>query len=67
MFKGQFDLQVSKIFLELAMQTYYYGIRRINAAMLLKALLEAEESPLWDAINSSVEDPTFYPNMLEEM
>lgn len=67
MFKGQFDSQVSMLILKLAEQAHWYGIRRINAAMLLKALLGAEESPLWDAISLSEEDPTFYPDMLEEI
>ncbi|MGN1311235.1 MAG: AAA family ATPase [Clostridia bacterium] len=66
MFKGSFDEKVSKLLIDLAQEANALKVERINSTMLLKALLEAEESPLYNAILSQVEDITFFPDMVEE-
>lgn len=66
MSKGTFDLTTSNIIRELQEEAEKKGVGRINSTMLLKALLEADESPLYDAILAQVEDPTFFPEMVDE-
>lgn len=66
MSKGNFDLQASDIIRELQEEAEKIGVNRINATMLLKALLEADESPLYDALLVQVEDPRFFPEMVDE-
>lgn len=66
MSKGSFDLQTSNMIRELNDETKSLGVDRINSTMLLKALLEADESPLYDALLVQMEDPTIFPEMVDE-
>lgn len=66
MSKGTFDLQVSNILRELQKEAEELRVDRINSTMLLRALLEAEESPLYDALLVQMEDPTCFPDMVDE-
>lgn len=66
MSKGHFDLQASNLLRELQKETEKLGVNRINSTMLLKALLEADESPLYDALLVQMEDPTCFPDMVDE-
>lgn len=66
MFTGSFDEKVSKLLRNLARDAKELKVERINSTMLLKALLEAEESPLYNAILAQVDDITFFPEMVEE-
>lgn len=66
MSKGNFDLSASNILREMQEEAEKIGVDRINSTMLLKALLEADESPLYDAILAQVDDPTFFPEMVDE-
>lgn len=66
MFNVNFDGHVSNILLGLNDQAENLGVDRVNSTMLLRALLEAEYSPLWDSIVSQVDDPTFYTELLDE-
>ena len=63
MFKNLFDHNVSTLLKNLANDAKE---NRINSSMLLRALLEAEESPLYDAILSQIEDITLFPDLVEE-
>lgn len=66
MYTGSFDEKVSDLLRSLASEAEEFKVERINSTMLLKALLEAEESPLYNAILSQVNDITFFPDMVEE-
>lgn len=66
MFTGSWDKKVSNLLRNLAREANSLKVERINSTMLLKALLEAEESPLYNAILAQVEDITFFPEMVEE-
>ena len=66
MSKGSFDLQASNIIRDLKNETISLGVNRINSTMLLKALLEADESPLYDALLVQMEDPTIFPELVDE-
>ena len=66
MFTGSFDEKVSELLRGLARDAKELKVERINSTMLLKALLEAEESPLYNAILAQVDDITFFPEMVEE-
>lgn len=66
MSKGKFDMQVSNILRSLEKDAREMKVGRVNSAMLLKTLLEADESPLYNAILKQVEDITFFPDMVEE-
>ena len=63
---GNFDETVSQFLRDLASDAKELKVERINSTMLLKALLEAEESPLYNAILAQVDDITFFPDMVEE-
>ena len=66
MSKGNFDLPASNLLRELQKEAEKLRVDRINSTMLLKALLEADESPLYDALLVQMEDPTCFPDMLDE-
>lgn len=66
MYTGAFDDKVSKLLNDLARDASELKVERINSTMLLKALLEAEESPLYNAILAQVDDITFFTDMVEE-
>ena len=66
MHTGEFDPKVSELLIDLAREATELKVERINFTMLLKALLEAKESHLYNAILAQVEDITFFPDMLEE-
>ena len=66
MLKGNFDIHTYEVLKTLEEDAKYLGVDRINSTMLLKALLEAEESPLYEALILKLEDPTCFPEMLEE-
>lgn len=66
MSKGKFDVQVSNILRSLEEEAWEMKVGRINSAMLLKTLLEADESPLYNAILKQVIDITFFADMIEE-
>lgn len=66
MYTGAFDDKVSKMLRDLAKDAEELKVKRVNSTMLLKALLEAEESPLYNAILAQVDDITCYPDMVEE-
>lgn len=61
-----FDLQVFKIFSDLEEEAAAIRVNRINSTMLLKALLEAEESPLYDALLEQLYDMVCLPEITEE-
>lgn len=66
MSKGNFDLPASNLLRELQKEAEELNVDRINSTMLLKALLEADESPLYDALLVQMEDPTCFPDMVDE-
>lgn len=66
MSNSKFDIQVSNIFRNLEKDAREMKVVRVNSAMLLKTLLEADECPLYNAILKQVEDITFFPDMVEE-
>ena len=61
-----FDYNLIHLFLTLKEEADEHEIKRINSAMLLKGLLEAEESPIYEAIFYQIE-PECYPDMLNEI
>ena len=63
---GRLDIQGSEIFAALNEERKSLKVNRINSTMMLKALLEAEESPLYDVLSLHMEDPTYYPDMIDE-
>ena len=66
MFNGKLDRGASKIFRALREETINANVDRVSSTMLLRVFLEAEESPLYDALLLQLEDPTYFPDMLEE-
>lgn len=66
MSKGTFDVQASKILRDLERDSFELNVVRVNSTMMLKALLEAEESPLYNALLLTMEDITYFPDMVEE-
>lgn len=63
---GRLDIQASEIFKALDEERKSLKVDRINSTMLLKALLEAEDSPLYDVLSLQMEDPTYFPDMVDE-
>lgn len=63
---SDFDVQVYVILFKVKAEADNLGIKRINSVMLLKALLEEDDSILYDAIFKDYIDPRAYPEMLEE-
>lgn len=66
MSKGQIDSRVSSILIKLDKELATIGVNQINSTMLLKALLEEEESPIYNAIMAQIEDTRFFPELLQE-
>lgn len=66
MSKDTFDLATSIIIRELQEEAEKIGVGRVNSTMLLRALLEADESPLYDALMAQVVDFTIFPEMIDE-
>lgn len=66
MSKDTFDLATSIIIRELQEEAEKIGVDRVNSTMLLRALLEADESPLYDALMAQVVDFTIFPEMIDE-
>ena len=66
MAKGNFSTSVIELFEILSQDVSEYELDRINSVVLLKALFEIEESPIYDAIVAQV-GPTCFPGMLEEI
>lgn len=63
---GKLDIQASEIFRSMEEERESLKLDRVNSTMLLKALLEAEDSPLYDALSLQMDDPTYYPDMVNE-
>lgn len=61
-----FDVTTSNIIGDLQEEADRTGVGRIKSTMLLKALLEADESPLYDALLEQIMDPRFFPEMVDE-
>lgn len=66
MFKGCLDVQGTLIFNSLVDEMKRWKIDRVNSTMLLRAFLEAEESPLYDVLMLQLDDPTYFPDMIDE-
>ena len=66
MLRGKLDVQMSEIFVSLEKEVEKLEVRRVNSAMLLKALLEARVSPLYEALLDEVEEFKFFPELLDE-
>lgn len=66
MIKGSFSSQVIELFEILSQDLEEFQLGRVNSVVLLKALFELEESPIYDAIITQV-GPTCFPDMLEEI
>ena len=66
MFNGKLDIGASEIFRALCEEKINTNVDRVNSTMLLRAFLEAEESPLYDALLLQLEDPTYFPDMVDE-
>ena len=66
MFKGKLDIGASEILITLCEQKINENFDRVNSTMLLRTFLEAEESPLYDALLLQLEDPTCFPDMVDE-
>ena len=63
---NNFDVQVYVILFKVKAEADNLGIKRISSVMLLQALLEEDDSLLYDAIFKDSLDPRAYPEMLEE-
>lgn len=67
MLKGRLDNQISAVLKSLEEDVKFLGVDRVNSTMMLRALLEAEESPLYDAIaDQLMEDITCFPELVSE-
>lgn len=66
MMKGNFSVSVIDVFEHLAMGVRECNADRANSVLLLKALFEVEDSPIYDAIIAQI-GPTCFPLILEEM
>ncbi len=66
MLSGGFDLHVSNVFRKLETTAKELGVTRVNSTMILEALLEASESPLYNALLDQTEDITYFPDMVDE-
>ena len=62
---GRLDGQATALLFAIEEERQNLGIERINSVMFLKALLEMENSPIYDEIFSQIE-PYAYPEMLNE-
>lgn len=66
MLTGNFDIHVSNVFRKLEATAKGLGITRVNSTMVLEALLEASESPLYNALLDQTEDISYFPDMINE-
>lgn len=66
MTQGSFEASVVDVFESLSQNLVEFKLDRINSVILLKALFEIEESPIYDAIIAQV-GPTCFPAMLDEI
>ena len=66
MAKGKLDRYISEVMLLLDEERKKLKVDRVNSTMLLKALLEASESPLYDALVDYIYDITDFPDLLDE-
>lgn len=60
------DYQVLKILYDLTTEVEGLGVDRVNSTMMLKALLEADESPLYNAILEQLYDMICFPELVDE-
>lgn len=67
MLNGRLDLQSSEILVGLVGEMEQTEkINRVNSTMLLRAFLEARESPLYDVLTLFLDDPTYFVGIVEE-
>jgi len=66
MYKGRLDNQTAKVLISLYEDMERMKIDRVNSTMLLRALIQAEESPLYDVILQQTQDTTFLTTMVDE-
>ena len=59
------DVQTTALFFALQNEAKRLGIKRINSVMVLKGLLEAEVSPIYNAIFTQL-DPHQYPDFIDQ-
>ena len=62
----KFDAKAAGLISDLRQESYEYGILRINSVMILRGLLEMDESPLYQAIFDEQIDPTVYPTLIDQ-
>lgn len=66
MLKGRLDSQSSEIIDVLYKEMERWEINRVNSTMLLRAFLEAKESPLYDMLTLYLDEPTYFADIVEE-
>lgn len=66
MLKGRLDWQCSEIVAGLVEEMEQQKINRVNSTMLLRAFLEARESPLYDVLKLLLNEPTDFADIVDE-
>lgn len=66
MLKGRLDSQSSEIINTLCKEMERWEINRVNSTLLLRAFLEAKESPLYDTLTLYLDDPTYFADIVDE-
>lgn len=61
-----FDHHVLKLLYDLSIEVEELRVERVNSPMMLKALLEAEESPLYNALLEQLYDMICFPELVDE-
>ena len=55
------DSQVARIFLKLIHESKQMNVKRINSTMLFRALMLAEDSPIYEALLLQMEEENYFP------
>ena len=66
MLKGRLDSQSSEIIDALCNEMERWEVDRVNSTMLLRAFLEAKESPLYDVLALYLDEPTYFADIVDE-
>ena len=66
MLKGRLDSQSSEIIDTLCKEMERWEINRVNSTLLLRAFLEAKESPLYDTLTLYLDEPTYFADIVDE-
>lgn len=64
--EGRFDADVCKVLKSLEDEANALGLDRINATMLLRTLLQAENSLIYEVLSSQMDSVMFFPDIIDE-